>query len=348
MKRQNDMIFCTLFDSNYLDKGLALYHSMRRRIGTFKLYIFAFDDKCYDILSDMCLKHVVLISLAEIMDDRLREIKEERTRAEFCWTCTPIVIDHVLSCYREQVCTYIDADIYFFSSPEKAIEDIRKRKCSVGIAPHRFERNYVNVYHMFNNGKYCIQFNTFFNNIDGMTVLKDWKSDCLNWCYCRYEDGKYGDQKYPDTWKMKYSCVYEAEDLGIGVAPWNLHLYSCVGKSDAGILMRYRGKEFPLIFYHFEGIRYFQDNSIFLNLWEYSDWGTKRKVRLIYGEYFHVLRIVREKLKNRYGLSFEHMAVDKEEFLGKNYTLEQYCRDCGLEQGIKAWAGFVTNNIISV
>ena len=43
MNQQNNLIFCTLFDSNYLDKGLALYHSMRKYIGNFTLYIFTFD-----------------------------------------------------------------------------------------------------------------------------------------------------------------------------------------------------------------------------------------------------------------------------------------------------------------
>lgn len=348
MNPKNNLIFCTLFDSNYLDKGLALYCSMKKQIKNFRLYIFAFDDRCYEILSDMCLKNVVIVSLSEIMNDRLQEIGRERNRAEFCWTCTPVVIEHVLVHYQERICTYIDADIYFFANPQKAIAKIEQQGCSVGLAPHRFERDYQSVYTMFRCGKYCIQFNTFCNDKEGLAVLRDWKNDCLEWCYHRSEDGKFGDQKYPDTWKMKYSCVYEAEDLGIGVAPWNLHLYSCVGKSDAGILMRYRGEEFPLIFYHFEGMRYFKDKSIFLNLWEYSDWRTKRKVRLIYGEYFHVLRVIRRKLKEQYGLSFEHMEVDKEEFLGKNYTLGKYCRDCGLARGVKAWAGFQSNDIIRV
>ena len=33
------MIFCTLFDSNYLDKGLALYESMKTNLAEFTLYI---------------------------------------------------------------------------------------------------------------------------------------------------------------------------------------------------------------------------------------------------------------------------------------------------------------------
>ena len=45
-----DLIFCTLFDSNYIDKGLVLYDSMVRTMPEFKLYAFAFDKKCEDIL----------------------------------------------------------------------------------------------------------------------------------------------------------------------------------------------------------------------------------------------------------------------------------------------------------
>lgn len=41
----NDLIFCTLFDSNYLDRGIALYNSILRVMDSFKLYLFAFDEK---------------------------------------------------------------------------------------------------------------------------------------------------------------------------------------------------------------------------------------------------------------------------------------------------------------
>ena len=50
------MVFCTLFDSYYLDKGLTLYHSLKKVSDQFKLYIFCFDDSSYEVLKDLKLK----------------------------------------------------------------------------------------------------------------------------------------------------------------------------------------------------------------------------------------------------------------------------------------------------
>lgn len=348
MNPQNNMIFCTLFDSNYLDKGLALYQSMKKNIDCFKLYIFAFDNKCFDVLSDMRLENVIPVALEDIMNARLQQIKKERTNAEFCWTCSPIVIEYVLETYKEDVCTYIDADIYFFSSPMNTIQEIVDDHCSVGLVEHRFERNYNYGNQVFGVGKYCIQFNTFFNNEEGLRVLRDWKEDCLNWCYNRYGDERLGDQKYPDKWKMKYSGIHESGDLGAGVAPWNLHLYNYLGRENGNIFLEYRGRRFSLVFYHFEGIKYLDDNKVYLNLWKPEKTGTGRKIKLLYKEYFKNIAGIRKYLYESYGITFAHMLIKQSQFRGKAYSLEQFCKRDGIINGFTGWLGYWRNNFISL
>ena len=51
-------IFCTLFDVNYLDKGIVLYKSLERVCQTFKLYVFCFDDKTYEVLNQLSFKNM--------------------------------------------------------------------------------------------------------------------------------------------------------------------------------------------------------------------------------------------------------------------------------------------------
>lgn len=348
MTARDMMIFCTLFDSNYLDKGLALYRSMRKHIGSFSLYIFAFDDKCYDVLFDMRLKNVVLIPLEDIMTKKLRQIRQERTRAEFCFTCTPVIIEYVLSEYQEMVCTYLDADIYFFTSPMNSVQELLDKNCSVGLTKHGFERNHDYARQIFRVGKYCIEFNTFVNDQEGRRVLREWKEDCLQWCYYRCEDGKFGDQKYPDKWKQKYSCIHDFQELGMGVAPWNLHLYTYVGRKKGIIWMKYRGRQFPLIFYHFEGMKYLTGKRIFLNLWKTSEEGTRKKMKLLYGSYIRELEMIRKHLVKLYGVTFEHMVVDENSFSERKYSFQHFGEKYGLLAGFKIWIGFWINNIISI
>ncbi|MBD5489843.1 MAG: glycosyl transferase [Lachnospiraceae bacterium] len=335
--------FCTLFDSKYLDKGLALYWSMQQHIVDFKLYIFAFDDKSYEVLSELQLENVIVIPLKDIMTTTLRKLQEERTRAEFCWTCTPIVIEYVLLKCKEKICTYIDADIYFFANPNIVIQELLDARCSVGIVRHGFERNYRYGELIFKVGKYCVEFNTFLNNRESLQVLEKWKTDCMNWCYYRCEDGKLGDQKYLDQWRLEYSCVHESQNLGAGVAPWNLHLYTLLVNRKGNIWMQYKDKRFKLIFYHFEGMKYLSNGRIHLGLWDYCKVGTGKKVKLLYGQYLKKIKLIRGFLASTYGIDFEDMVADKKQVLGKESLIKQFVMADGLFQGFSRWIGYRHN-----
>ena len=101
--------FCTLFDSVYLSRGLAMYNSLSQHCQRFHLYIFAFNEKCYSVLQALQLENVTVISLSEFEDEELLRVKPARTRAEYCWTCSSSTILYVLNHYSVDHCTYLDS-----------------------------------------------------------------------------------------------------------------------------------------------------------------------------------------------------------------------------------------------
>lgn len=249
--------YCTLFNSRYLSRGLAMYRSLEKHCSSFHLYIFAFDDICYDSLCNLNLRYATIISLSEFEDEKLLKIKNTRTSKEYCWTCTPSVIRYTIKKYTLTSCTYLDADLLFFSDPAILIQEMEK--CSVLITAHRFTPRYEQS---STSGIYCVQFICFKNTEEGMRVLEWWRNACLDWCYSRMEDGKFGDQKYLDDWTTRFTGIHELKALGGGVAPWNIQQY------DFEYLdQQLYGKElisaslFPIVFYHYHAYRYAQANA---------------------------------------------------------------------------------------
>ena len=212
--------FCTLFNRNYLTRGLAMYESLRKHCESFHLYVFAFDDSSHEILSQLELPSMTVISLLDFEDEELLSIKADREVGEYCWTCTPSTILYAIERYNLLSCTYLEADLYFWNSPELLLNELGKK--SVLITQHRFSPEYDQA---LTSGKYCVQFMTFKNNEEGMTALRWWRKKCIKWCYARLEDGKFGDQKYLDDWLIRFNGVHELQHLGGGLAPWNIQKY---------------------------------------------------------------------------------------------------------------------------
>jgi len=253
--------FCTLFDSNYLTRGLVLYESLKRCCPSFQLFVVAFDDKCYGILSQIRLPNLVLISLKEFEDEKLLEVKPTRSAAEYCWTCTPAIISYCISSFNLDACTYIDADMEFYMNPQIIIDEAKGD--SVIITGHRYTKEYDQS---DSNGIYCVQFMYFRNDKRGQDALEWWRERCLEWCFDRHEDGKFGDQKYLDDWPVRFKGVHVSEHEGCGVAPWNIQRYFAARQEDTLTIKRKdNGQEFPVIFFHFHGLKFFTDGVVSLS-----------------------------------------------------------------------------------
>lgn len=285
--------FCTLFDSNYLTRGLVLYESLRRTSEEFHLYVVAFNQEAYSFLSEASLPGLTPISLKEFEDEQLLKVKPTRSAAEYCWTSTPSVILYCIERFRLPSCTYIDADMVFYRDPKILIDEMGDD--SILISEHRYSSDYDQSEA---SGKYCVQFMCFKNNQQGMTALRWWRDRCLEWCYARKEDGKFGDQKYLDDWTDRFQGVHVMQHPGGGVAPWNIQQFR-IREKGLMLVEKKSGREVPLIFFHFHGLKFYTDYLVSCcgPLYEIS----AEVKRLLYIPYISELVSVEKKIKGQVG-----------------------------------------------
>ena len=208
------------------------------------------DQKTFNYLSKLNINAVVLIKLSEIekWDKSLLEVKSNRTLIEYYFTLSPILPLYILNTFKVDIISSLDADIMFFSSPTAIYEELSSK--SIYIIEHRFREKFKD--HII-SGRFNVQCQLFRNNETGLGCLSRWRKQCLEWCYDRHEEGKFADQKYLDEWPLIYNDeLVISRNLGVGLAPWNVEGEDII-KSDDGFFIN----NFPIIFFHFHGLKVF-------------------------------------------------------------------------------------------
>ena len=117
---------------------------------------------------------------------------------------------------------------------------------SVLITPHNYAAEYS---HLEVSGIYCVQFVTFRRDKWGTTALDWWRDRCIEWCFGRLEDGKFGDQKYLDDWPERFEGVHVLRHPGAGLAPWSATRF-VVRDGPDGVTV----DGVPLVFFHFHQV----------------------------------------------------------------------------------------------
>ncbi|UFS69728.1 hypothetical protein LPW11_17760 [Geomonas sp. RF6] len=246
--------FCTLFDANYLTRGVLMHRSLMEAGEPFTLYVVCFDPLSLQVLQRLALPHLVPIALEEFESPPLREVKKSRSRAEYCWTCASHVIRYVLERFRLEEVTYLDADLFFYRPPSSVLAEYDATEGSVLLTEHRFAPLFES--HL-EYGRYCVQFVTFRNDRRGREALDWWCERTLEWCHDRLEDGRFGDQKYLDDWLERFEGVRVSSHIGAGVANWNVRQYRVAGSSEAPTV-----DGVPVLFFHFHMVKLFVSGRI--------------------------------------------------------------------------------------
>jgi hypothetical protein len=245
--------FCTLFDSGYLLKGLAMIQSLARHCSEMKIYVLCMDEQAKVVLEQFQMPYVHCIRLSEIETEELLQAKLGRGVAEYCWTLSSCFTWYVMQNYPEvDLLTYVDADLLFYSDVQPIFDEIDD--ASIAIIEHRFTKRLKD---REVNGRFCVEWNSFRRDEQGLACLSRWREQCIEWCFYRLEDGKMGDQKYLDEWPNKYSQCHIIMHPGAGIAPWNYAQYRFDLDAKGGISVE--GE--PLIFYHFHQFQILQNGT---------------------------------------------------------------------------------------
>ncbi len=294
------MNFCTLFDSNYIDRALVMYDSLAGLNESFTLYVVAFDKPCFDTLSALALPHITAVPYEEFEDEILKSLRAKRSFREYLWTCSGYSIRYLMRRFRLEELTYLDSDLFFYSSPSAALERFMKSDCDVAIISHRFSDHIENRYMAEKFGKYCVEFNTFKNTDNGNKILDWWIDRCIESCPSDAVDGAFGDQKYLDQFTELFDGVYEYDDFGMGIAPWNVDDF--VLSSGHRIKNRRTGKTGDIVFYHFHSLEFSEDQGSNIRVFIRPGKHDASLVETLYKPYIGKLIEKRRFLRERFGL----------------------------------------------
>lgn len=215
--------YVTLFDSLFLPQGIALHTSMERHVKDYTLWILCVDDQAHEILSKLNLPNVRLLQLSKLETADLLTVKPLRTKGEYCWTLTPFAPRFVFEAdVNVTRVTYLDADLWFRKNPAAIFREFESSGKQVLITDHAYAPQYDQS---ATSGQYCVQFMTF--NRDGGEIVREWWEErCIEWCYARFENGKFGDQKYLDDWPERFiNTVHVMQNKEWILAPWSAARY---------------------------------------------------------------------------------------------------------------------------
>lgn len=220
-----------------------MIRSLKRFCAGARVYVLCMDHQTKNILERLDLPFVTCILLEEVESPELLNAKAGRGVAEYCWTLSSCFTWHVMQINLEiDLLTYVDADLLFYSDVQPLFDEIGD--ASIAIIEHRFTPR---LQERLVNGRFCVEWDSFRRDEQGLACLSRWREQCIEWCFYRLEDGKMGDQKYLDEWPGRFSNCHILMHPGAGIAPWNYAQYKF--DKDATGLITVEGA--PLIFYHF-------------------------------------------------------------------------------------------------
>lgn len=278
-------LYTTLFNRRYLLKGLGLLDSMNEHTDPgirSPVFVCALDDPTAFVVEQFAqdwprLKvHTVHGWEPPFYTGEQHARRQRMTVAEYCWSLASDFTEWVAGGTHLDPETYgwiyLDADCGWFADPVYAL--MHTWAANVGITPHRWTPRHAE--RLRPNGYYNVGYVLFRNNEVGRHVLGTWAQQVREWCYNRYEPGRFADQAYLNAWPELYEGVWSIRHLGVNLAPWNQEQYQYGHFPDDKLAIYDEEKDvwWPLVLYHFHELRQRPDGS-----WHYTNYPVREEVK---------------------------------------------------------------------
>jgi hypothetical protein len=249
-KNHQSLNLATFFDSNYLNRALALIDSVEsqtERIISWKL--LALDQSTYSFLSDNKKSNWQVITIEDFKDPEVIQLSIDRPYREFCWSLSSILLNYLLNnSSNDDLVAYIDSDCYFFADIAILFDSLDKEK-DFFIHEHNFPKN--KEYLATKSGRFNVGVIGGKVSNQFKQCIEYWRTQVIDKCILDEEKGLCGDQTYLDEWPKKYGRLQIFKNDGIGAGPWNIS-YRDIRVSGRNVFLN----KDVLVFYHFHALKY--------------------------------------------------------------------------------------------
>jgi len=223
-----------------------MIESLRRHAPGAAIYVLALDqDACR---AAQQLPDCKVLGVADLEDAAFLAARNDRSHEEFCWTCAPVLCHYILSRAADgEFAAYVDADLFFYTDPATLFAEMGERD---NILIHRHNYSPDMIDRETTSGIFNVGFVGFRVSEEARACAARWRDQVLALCTKDPTRGLCGDQGYLNEWPALYPGLRIMDNIGGGVAPWNVNDYAVTGTVAAP-----RVKGVPVVFFHFHQLR---------------------------------------------------------------------------------------------
>lgn len=282
-------LYCTYFDHRFLARGVAMIRSLRRVDPGCRIVVL-----CLTPDGERGLARetgIEAIRLADFERDHpdLLAIKDTRSLRDYYFTLSGCLVAAMLRrAAPDGIVTYVDADLFFYSSPAPLFEAMAG--ASVGLVGHR---HHWWTKRLEKYGRLNVGWVSFRNDPVGWMAAHWWRERCIEWCYGYVDGERFADQKYLDGMIAAFPRVVEIAHPGANLGPWNICRHSVAASADGRFVV---DGGHPLIFFHYSGLTRLDADLYLCSNVSYLGPFTPTVRRRLYAPYLGELERIRREL----------------------------------------------------